>query len=506
MRAPLLVPLVLGGLAAFAASRAPVSDSDLFWHLAVGRDVATQGIPRLDEYSWTVEGRPVLVDQWLGELALYVAFAIGSWRGIITLRAIVVGAIAAIVLWTALAERPRRPLIAVLAGLPALALSRFAWTDRPELLGLFCFTVLVALLRAGRRGAPRAFALCPPLLLIWANLHGSYALGLGLAVLVALERLLVDAPRRRQHAALAVACALATFLTPAGLATWTSSGGHFVAPPRFVQEEGAPDVATLPGALFSVALLATLGSALLAPRTRGRDVLFDIAMLVPVAFVSITATRHLVFFPIAAAPFLAQWGPDATAALWMTLRTGWARGFAASRTEGLTAQRESPVRSEDREAEAQREGTPEHVRPFGRLASYQLAAEAGAVVVASALLIGGALTAPADPDLTGFPVTALSQLPAGPGLLNRYDWGGFLIWYAPATPVFVDGRLFPYQSDALEDYRSVIGLHPDWRTVLVRRGIRTVLVAPSDAIAVHAADLGWTVLTRTEKYVLLRVP
>lgn len=498
MRAPLLVPLVLGGLAAFAASQAPVSDSDLFWHLAVGRDVAAHGIARLDTYSWTVAGRPILVDQWLGELVLSMAYAIGSWRGIVTLRALAVGAIAAIVVWTSLAERPRRPLIAVLAALPALALSRFAWTDRPELLGLLCFTVLVALLRAGRRGALRAFALCPPLLLIWANLHASYALGLGLAVLVALERMLVDAPRRRQYAALAVACGLATFVTPAGLATWTSSGGHFLAPPRFVQEEGTPDVTTLPGALFSVALLATLGSALLVPGIRGRNALFEIAMLVPVAFVSMTATRHLVFFPIAAAPFLSKWGPNALAAVWAQVRAAW---FGARRTRGLTAERESPVHNKERESETQGEGTREHVRPRGRLATDGIAA-----AIAVALLIGGALTAPTEPDLSGFPVTALSQLPAGPGLLNRYDWGGFLIWYAPATPVFVDGRLFPYVGDALDDYRSVIGLHPDWREALTRRGIRTLLVLPTDAIAVHAADLGWPVLARTEKYVLLRIP
>src|SRR5204863_8431899 len=117
--------------------------------------------------------------------------------------------------------------------------------------------------------------------------------------------------RRRRRAAVAIGCVIATFVAPAGLATWTSSGGHCLAPPRFVQEEGTPDVTTLPGLLFSVALLATLATAVLARRARGRDVLFDIAVLVPVAFVSLTATRHLVFFPIAAAPFLAAWGPDA---------------------------------------------------------------------------------------------------------------------------------------------------------------------------------------------------
>src|SRR5207237_7868265 len=190
-------------------------------------------------------------------------YAIGSWTGTIALRAITVGALIGVVVWTALVERPRRPFVAVLAALPAIGVSRFAWTDRPELFGLLCFAILIVFLRAVRRGSLAAFALCVPLVLLWTNLHGSYALGLGLVLVVALERAVVDPSRRRRYVAVAIACVIATFITPAGLATWTSSGGHFLAPPRFVQEEGTPDVTTLPGLLFSVALLATLATAVL---------------------------------------------------------------------------------------------------------------------------------------------------------------------------------------------------------------------------------------------------
>jgi hypothetical protein len=498
MRPLLVVPLVLAGLAAFAATRAPVSDSDFFWHLAVGRDIVAHGVPGVDVYSWTVAGKSVLPDQWLGELLFYAAYAIGSWSGVIALRALAVGVLVAIVVWTALAERPLRPLVAVLATLPAIGVARFAWTDRPELLGLVCFAILIALLRAARRGSLTAFALCVPLVLLWANLHGSYAIGLGLVLLVAIERAVIDPPHRRRYAVIAVATVIATFVTPAGLATWTSSGGHFLSPPRFVQEEGTPDVTTLPGLLFSISLLATLATAMLAPRARRRDVLFEMAVLVPVAFVSLTATRHLVFFPIAAAPFLSLWGPEAWGEGVRTLRAAWGdvlRGMrpSAMRTRGRTAQG-------DPRAYAPEGGPPEHGRHRGLIANMV------AAFVAFALLIAGIATSPRAPDLGAFPVAALPQLPAGPGLLNRYDWGGFLIWYAPATPVFVDGRLFPYVGEALDDYRAVIGLHPDWRQVLAKRGIRTVLVAPSDAIAVEGAALGWPILARTPEWVMLRVP
>ena len=502
MRPLLIVPLALAGLAALAATRTPVSDNDFFWHLAVGRDIAAHGVPRVDVYSWTVAGKAVLPDQWLGELLMYAAYSIGSWGGTIALRALAVGALIGIIVWTALAERPQRPLVAVLASLPAIGVSRFAWTDRPELFGLVCFAILIALLRAVRRGSLAAFVSCVPLVLLWANLHGSYALGLGLVIVVALERAIVDPSRRRWYSGIAIACVVATFVTPAGLATWTSSGGHFLSPPRFVQEEGTPDVTTLPGLLFSAALLASLATAMLAPRTRRRDVLFEIAVLLPVAFVSLTATRHLVFFPIAAAPFLSLWGLDACAEGIRTLREAWGDVLqTAGRTRGLGAQRESTVQYANRSQRAQVEGTREHPRPLGRLV-----AEGVAAAVALSLLIAGIATAPREPDLSAFPIAALPQLPAGPGLLNRYDWGGFLIWYAPATPVFVDGRLFPYVGEALDDYRAVIGLHPDWRQVLAKRGIRTVLVGPSDAIAVQGAALGWPILARTPEWVMLRVP
>jgi hypothetical protein len=484
--------VALGGLAALAASRAPVSDSDLFWHLAVGRDVAAHGIARVDTYSWTVAGRSVGADQWLGEVLEYAAYAVGSWRGIVALRALAVGVFVGVVAWTALAERPRRPLIAVVAALPALALSRFTWTDRPELLGLVAFAVLLAMLRAGGRGGFWPLALCAPLLLLWANLHGSYALGLGLVLLVALERAVVDPRRRRRYAALALACALATLVTPTGLGTWTSSGGHFLAPPRFVQEETTPDVATLPGALFAATLLATLVTALLIRRRRGTEVLFELTLLIPVAFVSLTAARHLVFFAIAAAPYLARCGPEAVAALRDALLGGWL-ALGSSRSAAKQP-RQVATLSTGTTGERGGHGGPSRV------------ADAIAGALACALLIGAVLTAPSEPDLSGFPVAALSALPAGPGALNRYEWGGFLIWYAPATPVFVDGRLFPYVGEALDDYRAVIGLHANWRDVLTRRGIRTLLVAPSDAIAVRARDLGWPMLISTEKFTLVRVP
>ncbi len=110
-------------------------------------------------------------------------------------------------------------------------------------------------------------------------------------------------------------------------------------------------------------------------------------------------------------------------------------------------------------------------------------------LAALAGLIGGIAMAPRAVDEQGLPVDALRSLPSGPGVLNQYDWGGWLIWRAPATPVFVDGRLVPYLGAVMDDYRTVLEARPGWRDVVVRRGIRYILVRPRDPVAVRALDL-----------------
>jgi hypothetical protein len=125
-----------------------------------------------------------------------------------------------------------------------------------------------------------------------------------------------------------------------------------------------------------------------------------------------------------------------------------------------------------------------------------------AVVLLAAAAAGGQRTT----DLGGFPAASLAALRPGPGLFNQYDWGGYLIWAAPATPVFVDGRLVPYLNGVLDDYTTVLGVHPGWRDVIARRGIRQILVRPSDPVAVRARDLGWPIRASSDTFVLIDVP
>jgi hypothetical protein len=435
----------------------PISDSDLFWHLETGRRTLDGELPRVDVFSWTVAGAPVFTDQWLGDLLLALARALGDWRGVLALRAVAVAAIAALIVDTAMTARPGRPIVAVAAALPAIALSRFAWTDRPELLALVCFVLLVRLLRGG----DRELLLTIPLLFVWAQLHGSYALGLGLILASCVARATLDPRERWRFAPIAAFAILATLLTPSGLATWTSSGGHFLAPPRYVAEEGVPDPRSLPGVLFVI----TLGLVIATAMTGRRGTLRDAAILIPVAFVALTAARHTPFLAIAAAPYFASRWPDPLAR--------W-RSVPTARTPSVG-----------------RDGDPRAAGSLGRAAAPLGPWSASILAV---LVIGLAIArADARVDESGYPRAALAALPAGPGVLNHYDWGGYLIYAAPRTPVFIDGRLFPFVPSVLDDYSAIVNAHPEWESVADRRGVSAMLVRPTDPIATRAPERGWRV-------------
>jgi hypothetical protein len=457
------VPLVAGGIFGVLSTLATVGDPDLFWHLAQGRQTVTEGLARVDSFSWTVNGLPVLTDQWLGQVIWYGAYAALGWNGIILLRALLVAAIVTLIVATALSAQ-RRPIVAVVAALPAIALTRFAWSERPQLMGLLCFTALILLLRASAE-RPRLLMAAPGLIVVWANLHASFALGLALVAIACGELWLRRTDARRLAIGVVAVSVAATLLTPSGLSIWTSASGHFLSPPRVIQEEGVPDVTQPYGLVFAFVVFAVLVTAELSRPTALREA----ALLVPVLFVSMTAARHTPFFAVASTAYLAAHAPVAIGAIAARLRIGVRLPSFAPR-----------------------------VPPLG----VDLATGA----IALAAVIGAGFIARGEPNLGAYPTGALSSLPPGPGVVNDYDWGGFLIWYAPATPVFIDGRLFPYTGVALRDYETLVSLGPTWHEVLARRGARAVLLRPASPLAVHARDLRWPILAESVSYVLFIVP
>jgi len=462
-RTTVALAMLVAGVWAAASATFPVGDSDLYWHLATARETLAHGLMRSDIFSWSAAGAPVTTDQWLGENLLYAGYSAAGWLGVLAVRTLAVGIIVFCIAAAALARRPTAAVASIAISVPAILLSRFLWTERPELMGAAFFALLVLLLQLPGDAPLIALA---PLLVVWANVHGSFALGSALAILVAVYGLVADRPRRRGYLVAAAGAILSFVLTPAGVGTAVTPSIHLMDPPRQIQEWSLPDPATPAGALWVIVLGLVVATASVSVRARAVDAI----LIVPTALLSLLAVRHTPLLAIAATPYLAEHLPLA------------ARAVADIAFGPIAAARRRDRRS----------------APGWMSAAVGI----GGLVIAAAAVVA----APREPDESGFPVGALASLPAGPGLFAQYDWGGWLIWRAPATPVFIDGRLVPYRGDVLRDYQQVLEARPGWRDVVARRGVKWLLVRPSDPVGVRATELGWRVLAHDRSFVLIAVP
>ncbi len=450
-----LAPLFVA-LAAFALAVAtPPGDPDTYWHLASGKWMLEHGeLLRADVFSSTVTGQPYSVGEWLGQIVLYVAYLAGGWTGLVILRGLLIGVCAFFL--TRVALRGGAPVIvAVPVTCAALILSEIVWTDRPHLFTLALFPLLLDVLLLARAGRIRLLLVVPPLILLWTNLHGGYAVGLALVGIFTLEALLV----RRNFAAFAITAstAFAASLVDPGSLGLGAAAAHATAPPRFIVEESPPDVTRPAGLLFAAFIIGTLALAM-----RGGGTPLDLLLLAPLLWLGMSAQRHMPFFAFAAVPFISA----ALLRAWPPLEAWLARR-----------------------------------RPYPRGAVVGFGAGVAAMALVALAFV------PSAPNERAYPIAALDAVRRTSGvLLHEYDWGGYLIWRAPERPVFVDGRLFPFLPDVFADWREAVELGPRWKQVLDRYNVAQVLLRPDRALVSALREQGWRVVSEDARAVLLERP
>lgn len=211
-----VLALVVAMLAAFEPRL--FNDGDTGWHLATGRLILDSGVvPLADPFSFTAAGRPWHAHEWLAEVLMALAGRLGGWAGVALLPALALAAALTIVAAEAGRWFDARKLVLLLA-LVAATLMPFMLA-RPHVLAwpvLVFWTWRLLAAREAGRAPPLALAL---LILVWANLHASWVLGLGIAGLLGLEAL-VDGPDRRRvligWGGFGLACLVAAMVTPQG--------------------------------------------------------------------------------------------------------------------------------------------------------------------------------------------------------------------------------------------------------------------------------------------------
>jgi hypothetical protein len=228
------------GLGCALSAWHPIHDTDPFWHLMLGRAVLAEGSRHVpDPAAFPDWSEPVVVAEWLWEVACYGLYQAGGW-GALTLFTCAVAGLAGLALVRMLRAQARAaPLAAVaLVAVVSAVLVSARLRMRPQTAFLAILPVFVLLAQAYARapaaGRLRLAAGLLGLELFWAQLHGSFVLGPALFAIAAGAAWLRD---RSSRAGLTHAGVLALLLA-AGL-----TSAHGLGTVHYVLAHGAGDAA-----------------------------------------------------------------------------------------------------------------------------------------------------------------------------------------------------------------------------------------------------------------------
>ncbi len=182
--------LVAAGIYALLMLLGPrlLNDPDTYSHIAMGRwIVAHVAVPTGDPLSLTLRGEHWVAFEWLSQVVYATALSLGGWTGVVALAA--AAASVAFGLLTHFLLRHWQPTPALIAVLAAFVLVSPHILARPHVLALPLIVAWVAALirSADEQSAPPWRML--PLMILWANLHGSFTFGIAIAGGIACDAL-----------------------------------------------------------------------------------------------------------------------------------------------------------------------------------------------------------------------------------------------------------------------------------------------------------------------------
>jgi len=449
------------------------AQNDTWWHLKAGERIwTTRHVLLSDTFSFTASGAFWPNHEWLSQVLFYAVYALGGLPLLTVLCAsAVVGAWA--IAWRLAPASPRVKFLLVAWVLSA---ATTAWTVRPQAISLLLVAVTVWLL------VRRRYVWLPPLFVVWANLHGAVLTGLVLvaaACAAALWEAIAthDEPRLssrslrplrplRSLTLTAALCALATLATPLGYHLWLEIPAFFVRIRQVhVDEFSAPQLLAPLWIPFWTAAIAVVVCA----AARGRRLLQDAearrrgdatlcACALALLAMALTAARNVGPFLLVAVPALAALMPTPT------------RSFLMPRVEHLM------------------------VNSAAALASM-------AIVTGT---VGLSYARRADRlQWDPLPAASVQALEGCSGnLYNRFDEGGYLIWFAPQRPVFIDSRYLPYTDDFIKEHVRIeqSGNADD---AFRRYGIRCAYVPVDSLVGNRLRDAGWRTLYRDRRWTVL---
>jgi len=448
-----LLVVLLFSTIALAGALSPMQN-DTWWHMRAGADMwASRHVLLTDIYSHTAHGAFWPNHEWLSDLIFYGLYRVGGLPLVSMCAAAIIMA-AWTMTWRLTAGSSMRRFLMIA---PVLLPASLHWEPRPHVFSLLFLLTVVTLALQGR------YLWLPLVFWVWANCHGGVLLGFVVIIAAAAAEVFEDHRRWWRVALVIAACALAATATPLGTSFWIEIPKSMARirqyPINEWQRPELTDKTLLPFwavAIVFVAALARQWRELVTHGNRRMRMLCLCALaLLPLA---LSAVRNVGPFVMLAIPALSVLVP-----------LDFARDPARRRQ-----------------------------RPLLNAAIMSVASLTVVITIAYAYRF--------QIDhlrWTPLPQASLQALQRCPdNLYNRYDEGGFLIWFARDRLVFLDGRQDPYPPSLIHEHMRT-ETSGDYASTFARYNIHCAYLPVSSPVAARLSAVGWTALYRDPKWVVL---
>jgi len=163
-----------------------LTDPDTYWHIATGRWILENGsIPATDPFSHSMRGAPWQSHDRVSDVILAISYQAGGWHGVVTLSVFSVSLALLILAWT-LSRHLRAFYVAVFTVF-AFTMMLGHLLARPHILVLPIIVIWVTLIVEARENNKRPPLWAALLIVLWANMHGSFLIGALIAGVLAAE-------------------------------------------------------------------------------------------------------------------------------------------------------------------------------------------------------------------------------------------------------------------------------------------------------------------------------
>ncbi len=455
----MLKRLALAGilLSVFLFSIRPITDNDVWWHLATGKYILeNKKIPNSDPFSYTNYGGEWIDHAWLAQVIFFSAYNAFGALGLVLLKSILV--VLAFYLLYLRSRLHMGGLFSIFTLYVAASLSWDVWMERPFIFTFFFVSLLLFLLDSYDKGVSDNLFFIPLLMLVWVNIHGGFILGLLIPLIYSIGYLFTKEKTRAKRLFFIISISLlASTINPHTyrLVFYPLQYSYQNVHSLFIMEWQSPTFHT-PSA-FEGILLAVI---LIFAKIRATNI--HILLTLTFIHLSLFAIRNIHLFAIVISPIVLMYTEQY---LLRMLRGPDHEGKLDTHT--IKKFIDKMALSQDLKRRLQSRFLPAFL--------YVLVILAFVIPVYHYLQFGPAF----DTSPRGFPENAVKYLleekPEG-NLFNLYGWGGYIIWTAsPEYKVFIDGRADMY-GDFIYEYLTVYRIEPKWKDVLDKYEIGIVLI------------------------------